>query len=351
MPPRRNKMDRDAKRNLVPTPPPPKRKIPGRNINPETGERMPGYKPSPKPIAPKPIDDTFNVTPDPSYDLDAYGELAAFLQTIGLGSLLQIDKNGNPSGWLYEQMIEGVDTEAELVIALQSTPEFQARFPVIVEQQQAAAANGVGQVMTPRDVLYYEETVRDAMVRAGMPEGFYDQPDDFFDLIRSGESAQSVANKIERAYDFVNSAPEPVRKAFSEFYGVSGDAAMAAYILDPERTLSTIERAQRTAFVGGMGRSFNVEMSRDASELIADTELSQAAIEEGFREISSQQNVFAETFGERDDLTAEETGVAATFGGDAGATTALERRLIQRQSIARTSTGGALVTREGVVGL
>lgn len=365
MPPRRQKIDRDAKRNLVPSPPPPKRKIPGRNINPETGERMPGYKPSlPVPeISPndpiwgnKPPDnfiDTPKITPDNEFtqgNRDTWGALAAYMTEIGLDSLLQVDANGNPSGWLYQAVIDGVQTEGELLVRLQETPEFQERFAVIFRQKELAAQGQPVQVMTPQQVLQYEREVTSIMVANGLPDYLYDQPNDFNDLILSGESAVSVGRKIETAFNAYDSAPPEVRRVFSEFYGVSGRSNFASYVLDPDRTLNSIERAQRTAYAFGMGKRFDVELTREMSERIADSSLTTAGIDEGLQQVAAQSGLVQRAFGERGNIDTE-TAAQVVFEGDSEAATALERRQIQRGAAARVGGGGALLTQEGVVGL
>lgn len=289
---------------------------------------------------------------DEEFDPTAFAELANFLEGVGLGSLFSIDANGQPSGWLYERVVEGITSESELLISLQNTPEFQERFGVILEQQRQNAEGIPTYVMTPGQVLEYERSVTAAMAANNMPSWLYDQPGDFASLILSGESAESIVNKIDKAYQFVESAPPEVVDAFNEFYGTAGEAALASYVLDPERTIASIDRAQRTALAAGYGRRYELDISRGQAEMIAGTARGEAGIEEGFREISAMGDVFQETFGESStDLTAEEQGVAQVFGADSAAQTAIERRLAQRGAVERTSVGGALLTERGVTGL
>jgi len=335
--------------------------IPNRNVvkDPETGGyiRLPGVQkppiaPTPAP-SPKPIDDTFDIIDDTftKENRDTWGALASYMRSIGLGSLLTLDKDGNPSGWLYDAVVDGVATQAELMIRLEKTPEFRDRFSVIIEQQKRVAAGEDVYVMTPQDVLNYEAVIDQTFSRVGMPEWFMNNREDMNNLILSGVSAEDVALKVDTAFSFVDSAPIEVRKAFTEFYGAGADAALAAYVLDSDMTMERLEQAQRTAYVAGIGRRFDVGVSREVAENVADLPLSEAGIIEGMQNIAAQSGLFQERFGETQDLTASETGVAAEFGGDADATLAMERRLIERGGVNRASTGGALLTQEGVVGL
>jgi len=285
------------------------------------------------------------------FDYTTWAELASFMENLGLGELLSVDANGRPRGWLAEQVIAGVDTQAALEIALQETDAFRNRFPTIALQQEQVRQGQGTYVMTVADILDFERTVSQQMAASGMPLWFYNEPQDFVDLIMSGESPQSIANKIQTAYDYVESAPQEVREVFAEYYGTDSDAAFASYVLDPERTIAQIERAQRTAFTAGMGRRYDLEISRDIAEDISGGAMTEAGIEQGLQRIAGQEELFVESVGEAGDLTAEETGVAIEFGADSEAQTAVERRLAARQGVQRSSVGGALLTERGVTGL
>lgn len=281
-----------------------------------------------------------------------FGALASYLQSIGLGELFTTDANGNPGGWLWNQLQAGVDTEEELYFRLEQTDVFRDRFGVIQAQQQAAANGSPVAVMTPAQVLAYETSIRQMMSAAGLPPTFYDEPKDFHALILNDMSATEVQQRITQAYDYVLSAPPEVRAAFSEFYGVGqGDAQLAAWALDPERTVRDMTRATRTAYTAGMGERFGIEINRATAESIADLPKTEAGIAAGMEQIASMSPVFSESIGEQaTDLTAGGTGIDAVFNGSGEANQALQRRLAARKAIDRSSTGGALTTQSGVVG-
>ncbi len=281
-----------------------------------------------------------------------FGALASYLESIGLGELFTVDSGGNPGGWLWQQLQDGVDTEAELYFRLEQTSTFRNRFGVIQEQQKRAAKGGPGQVMTPAQVLEYESRVRQMMSSAGLPSTFYDQPSDFHKLILSDMSATEVQDRITQAYDYVLAAPPEVRNAFQEFYGVGqGDAQLAAWALDPERTVRDITKATRTAYTAGMGERFDIQISKATAERIADLPKTEAGIVQGMEQIASMSPIFNEGIGESGvNLEAGTTGVAAVFDASGDANTSIQRRLIQRKALDRSSTGGALTTQQGVVG-
>ena len=281
-----------------------------------------------------------------------YRELESYLQAIGLGSLMQTDSNGNPTGWLWEQVKSGVTSSASLEIALRQTPEFQQRFGIILEQQRRAAAGENVYVMTPAEVLAYEVDVSQAFRTAGLPTSFYDTPGELHQYLSNNLSGEDVVGRIETAFNYVVTAPPEVRAKFEEFYGVGqGDIALATYILDPDIAVRELEKAGRTAYAAGVAERYDIQLARQQAERIAETPLTNVGISEGLQQIAAQAPLFAESVGEAVDLTAEETGVAAVFEGSGEARTALERRLAQRQAVNRATVGGAITTSAGVVGL
>jgi hypothetical protein len=280
-----------------------------------------------------------------------FNMLAQQLRQMGLGQLFQVDAQGQPSGWLWNQMQAGVDTAEELGAAIQQTDVFRERFGVIVEQQRRAAAGEAVYVMSPAEVIQYETTARQMMRKAGLPPTFYDKPEDFNQLILADISPQELDQRLGQAFEYVQAAPPEVRDAFREFYGVTqGDAHLAAWALNPERTLVDIERATRTAYAGGMAKRFDISLSRAASERIAALPRTEAGITEGLTQLAQQANVFEEGLFEVGDISAENQGIAAVFEGDADAAREMERRVIRRRSPDQSSTGGAVLTNQGLIG-
>lgn len=291
-------------------------------------------------------------------DADAtFRGLANWMREIGLGELFSYD-NGRPSGWLWEQIQNGVTTQEELYIGLSETEAFKRRFPVIAQQQaEAAAGQRPGYVMTPQDVLGYEQSVSDIMRAAGLPSTFYDDPSDFVPLMQAGIPPTDVGLRIEAAYDRIVNAPPDVRNMFEEYFGVGqSDAALAAYVLDPDMVISRLERARQSAVAGATARRYDIRLNQQQAEDLVLLAGSQEAAVSGLQTIGAQANLYAESIGEATNLTAEREGMAAQFGSDVGvsqteAQTALERRLRERQARLQGSSGGAMVTQSGVVGL
>jgi hypothetical protein len=281
-----------------------------------------------------------------------FDTLAAELREIGLGVLFDAG-NGTtgPSGWLWDQIQGGLETSEQLGIALEQTDIFKDRFGVIVEQKKRAAAGQPGPIMTPGEVLAYEKTVKEYMHGAGIPTWFYDEPGDFTGYILNNISPAEIKRKLDNTFEYVANAAPEVRQMFSEYYGVGqGDAALAAYVLDPDRAAARLEKSQFTAYVGGMARKYGLELGKASAERLADLPMGEAGVVEGVRSISQQADLFNETRFEDTNLTAEGEGIDATFMGSNAAQTAISRRQAERSALRGVSTGGAVVTNKGLVG-
>lgn len=279
-----------------------------------------------------------------------FGALSAYLSQLGLGSLFALDANGQPSGWLWEQIKTGVDTADQLTLAIEATPEFQTRYGIITEMRRRAAAGEPVRVPTIGQVREYEDTVSRVMRQAGMPTWFYDSYTDAQDLMLKGMSPAEVEERIGKGWSMVRDVDPAVRQAFSNFYGVEGDAALAAFVLDPTRTVAKVEQSARAAYTAGYGRTIGLDVDKVYAERIAQLPKTEAGIQQDLGEVSKMSGLYTETITETDDLTAN-TGLEAVALGDGTAMNALQRRSIQRSVTDRSSSGGAAATQAGVTGL
>lgn len=276
--------------------------------------------------------------------------IATTIRDAGLDGLFSIGADGTPSGALWEQITSGVDSQAGLIAWFESTPQFQARFPAIAE----ARANGLGYVPTPRDVRQYEQTAAEIMRNAGMPSWFFDQPQELQALMGQNISVSELEERLGQAWTTVRTTDPSVTQMFSEFFGVDGDAAMAAFFLDPDRTVASIDRAARTAYTAGMGRNVGLSIDRQLADRMATLPNTLAGIWEDLTIVGRMNRpggVFEEGITETRDLTAEGEGFESVVFGDGEATSAIERRILERQANSRSSLGGAAITQAGVAGV
>jgi len=286
---------------------------------------------------------------DEMVDRNAFTMLANYLSSIGLGSLFSYT-NGQPSGWLWEQVKEGIVSQEALQMALEQTPKFRQRFAVLFEMRDNAMRSGGGYVPTVKEVVEYEESFFRTMAAAGLPSWFYDDLGDAHKALRSNLSVSQIADRIEAGYSTVQAMPDEVRNVFDEYYGPQGDQALLAAVLDPQKTMDEIDRAVRTAQVGGYLRQQGFNMGRDKAEVFAQPNLSEAEIRAVSQEAGRLRGLTQETIGEGAmDLT-EESAVTAAFGTNVQDEQRLEERLTRRQLGQRAISGGAITGQSGISG-
>lgn len=286
---------------------------------------------------------------------ELFSQLANFMNSIGLGSLFTIDSEGNPSGWLWEQVQNGVSSKETLMFSLEQTPEFQRRFPVINEQRTAAGRGEPVTVMTPQQVLEYEQVYRDTMIAAGVPSWFYDSYEDAHRAIRANIAPTQIEARVARGITAVKNMPSEVRDVFAEFYGSTSEDALLAAVLDPQKTLSELDRSVVASTFAGSAREQGMNISRQQAEQyagLADVGTRSAQDVRANVQSMVQLRPLAESqMGEAS--IGDTTDVAFRAGalGDVATSQQLERRLRTRQQGQQTSAGGAMVGQSGVTGV
>lgn len=285
---------------------------------------------------------------------ETFSQLASFMQTIGLGSLFSVDSQGNPSGWLWNQVLNGVSSAEALMFSLEQTPEFQSRFPVIAEQRAAAGRGEPVTVMTPQQVLDYERVYRETMVAAGVPTWFYDSYEDAHRAIRANIAPTQIEARVARGIRAVKDMPAEVRDVFSEFYGSASDDALLAAVLDPQKTLSELDRSVTASTFAGAAREQGMSISKSQAEQFAGLSdvgtRSSQDVRSAVQSMAQLRPLAESQMGES--TLGDSTDVAFRAGalGDVATQQALEGRLRTRQQGQQTAAGGAMVGQTGVTG-
>jgi len=285
-------------------------------------------------------------------NLAAFARLQKFLTDRQLGSLFTVDASGNPGGWLWEKLIAGVDTTDELLIAIEETPAFQNRYGIITRMRAQAVAGNAVDVPSVDQVLEYESRAADAMRRSGLPAFMYDHYSKLDALMEKRISVPELQNRIDTVWTAVH-ANGSVAREFGNFFGARGDAALAAFLLDPDNTELELTKMVRTAYAAGTTSDYGFNITQSQANRVAEGAFAEAGIAQSAANIAGMAGVFNENFSEQQgpDLTASTTGFESEFFGNAAARAQIEQRLIRRSSIDRSSFGGAAVTNRGVTGL
>lgn len=264
--------------------------------------------------------------------VDAQARLNQILAEFGLESL---------SGWAWEQVKLGY-SETFILQELRKQPAYLERFSGMEARRQAGLAP-----LSEAEYIEYEQNARYIMRQNGMPPSFYDNPQDFAQLIAADLSLDELNMRVTEGYSRVTQAPVEIRQAFAELYGVDGDAALAALFIDPDKGEQALLKQARTAETKGWGGLFGFEFDLTEAERVAEIDITSEQLRSGLGRIQEVGAVFDESVSETQDLRAEDEGAEAVFG--LGGTGAIDIEKRRRTRVAATSGGGgANVDRTGV---
>lgn len=266
---------------------------------------------------------------------DALARLTMLLGNYGLSGM---------ESWIKDKLING-SSEAEITLELYEQPAFKARFPVI----EARRAKGLTPVNVAQ-VLEYEQRGREIFRQAGLTSAQFTTSDYLQGLMGLDVSLSELSDRINEGLVRVQSAPPEVRVAFGNYFGTTGDAALAQLFLDPNIAVPELEKMASTAVAGGIGSRFGLQLAKGIAAEIADTGVSDQAIWQGFAQLDTLKSLFQETISETTDLTAEGEGIKAVFNTGPDAATTLERRALTRANQFRGG-GNAAASDRGVMGL
>ena len=231
-----------------PTPRLPDRVLPGEYVprrpgDPDAPPRpgpIPGRRPSPN--DPPELDDEQN---------NAFLMLKAMLEEWGLGTLA-------PE---VLRLIQEGYTQAQIPILLQDTQAYKQRF----SGNELRRQNGLA-VLSPAEYLATERSIRQVMSNAGLPEGFYDDQDDFAGFIGNDVSPVEVQRRVTVAADSVFRMDGGTRDALRMWYPEISDSELMAWVLDPQRGRDQINRVVHGARIAGAARGAGASITQEQAE-------------------------------------------------------------------------------------
>jgi hypothetical protein len=245
----------------------------------------------------------------------------------------------------YNMLIEGSSTEA-VVLRLRESERFQERF----KGMQMRTDNKLAAI-SPAEYISLERSYKQTLMAAGIPEGFYDSPDDLAAFIGNDVSPNEMTQRVSMAAAAVQSVDPNLKMQLRDLYGigVQNEGELVAYFLDPERGVNVIEQRLQmeaaglsSAAMGTLGGGFE----RQTAEQLADLGVQRREITE---RLQGQRGLTQQLLGEEQAVTTSELA-AAEFGLDSEATADVARLRQQRQQRGRRQMG-SLVTGAGASGL
>lgn len=268
---------------------------------------------------------------------DALGYLRELLRSYGLEEL---------TDWAYEQVVKG-NSPTVIRQLLWEQPAFRRRFKVIFDRQDKGLP-----AISPAEVLDYERRARQLFQEAGLPPGFYDNPDDFYSFLANDVSLSELNGRIELARSSLYSADQTQRSEMKRLYGLT-EGQEISYLLDPSRALPLLQlqfnaaRTSATATKSGYGN-----LSLAEAESLSRAGVSDEQAQSGFGNLVRGRQLFNPLPGyeSTEDAISRDEQLTGAFLGNALAEERIRRRAEAR--VAAFGGGGGFVSdREGFAGL
>lgn len=237
------------------------------------------------------------------YDQAAIDSLTALFKSYGLDGFAP-----RVAEWIKAGM-----SEAAIVAQLRETPEYQKRFPGM----KALKAQGYNAI-SEAEYLQLEDSYQSALQGAGLPKGFYDQPEDFVKFISNGVDPSEVKARATAAVELANQVDPTQRELLGSLYGVNtGD--LAAYFLDPGKAMPLLQKQLGTVQVANAARKAGVVAdyaNKNRFERLVDNGIGAEQAAQGYGQIAGELDVLdnlADIWG-RGDFTLNEAEDATFFG-------------------------------------
>ncbi len=255
---------------------------------------------------------------------DAYAALNAKFAQYGLSSL---------SGKIFGYLKEGYSADT-IFLLLQETPEYKKRFAANEERKKQGLP-----VLPPDEYLSIESSYRQILQTAGLPKGFYDQPNDFTNWIARGVSPSEIQSRVDLATQATVLSSPHYRNALKQM-GIS-DKELTAYFLDQNRALPILQKAAATAAVGAAALQQGLKFDQKYAELLATEGVTSEEALKGYSQIGQELptlSMLGEIYGEKYGQREAEREV---FEGNPGPSQTRRRLASQERASFQGGTGAA----------
>jgi hypothetical protein len=252
----------------------------------------------------------------------ALNTIRAALSIYGLESLADVVYNN------YTQKLVDIDNADAVIFSIRNEDVYKRRFAA----NEARLKAGLYE-LDPESYMAMEDSYKNVLSANGMPQGFYDSPDDFKAFIEGDVSASELQDRIKNGYRMVAEADPAVKQKMFELYGVS-ESQLAAYFIDPERTrpllvASDYQRQARAAEIAARAQEqAGIRLTGALAEDLARRGTTGVEAQKGFEEIGKLGEL-AQTFAGEQAIATEDI-VRAQFGIDVQTQQRLERRKRER---------------------
>lgn len=228
------------------------------------------------------------------------------------------------------EAIQGSHNEIEAATAIRQSDAYKQRFA----GNEARIKAGYG-ALGEGEYLNLESSYRQSMRAAGLPKGFYDQPNDLAKFIAGDVSVAEVAQRAKTAMDLVNTKDPETLKAFKDFYGVD-KGHLAAYYLDQSKAMPLLEKAAEAAKIGAEAIRNGIATSGKFAESLVDKGVTQGQARQAYDDTAVDRSTLAKLASIDNTKVALNDVVEAKLGLDSG----MESKLRAMSGRERSRFGG-----------
>jgi hypothetical protein len=140
------------------------------------------------------------------------------------------------------------NSEEMILLGLYDQPAYKTRFPGMDALRKA------GRVISEKEYSSIENAMMQTARFFDLPKGFYDGSEDFGNLIGKQVSAKEYQDRLQIGQDLARTLNSGIKTQLLNLYNV-GEGDLTAYVLDPDKALSLIQKQAKAATFVSLGRA------------------------------------------------------------------------------------------------
>jgi hypothetical protein len=167
------------------------------------------------------------------------------------------------------------------------------------------------------------------MRAAGLPKGFYDNPDDFSKFIANDVSPSELKSRVDMAALAVDNSDPFFVQSLQNMYNLT-KSDMIAHVLDPDKALPFITRQVQAAQFGAEAARQGLNVATPAAEQFAGMGVTQQQARTGFEQIAQvlpTAEKLSSIYKQEPAYTQEQAMAEAFSGAGSAEATARRKRL------------------------
>jgi len=208
---------------------------------------------------------------------DAYEMLKAKLAEWG------IDDLGDD---VINTLVQGYSPDVATLV-IQDTPQYKKRFAANDARIKAGLP-----ALSPAEYVSTERSYISTLRKYGLPQGFYDQPEDFQKWLAADVSPEEMDQRANVARQAYVDASQDVKDQWQQLYGLTPGDAVATF-LDEKTAVNLLnKRAQAVTVSAEAERAFRgkYQLSASRAEELVNGGVSQEQAQGGFADVASRLN-------------------------------------------------------------